>query len=65
MQNYRMNGVKRRLSVLTAAMSLMAWSATVEEYTFQTAGGNLSDPAAWGASALDSSDIGVIDRGGI
>ena len=64
MQNYRMNGVKRRLSVLTAAMSLMAWSATAAEYTFKTAGGDLSDPAAWGASALDSSDIGVIDRGG-
>lgn len=64
MQNYRMNGVKRRLSVLTAAMSLMAWSANAAEYTFPTAGGDLSDPAAWGASAPGSSDIGVIDRGG-
>ena len=64
MQNYRMNGVKWRLSVLTAAMSLMAWSATAAKYTFKTAGGDLSDPAAWGASALDSSDIGVIDLGG-
>ena len=64
MQNYRMNGVKRKLSVLTAAMSLMVWSANAAEYTFPTAGGDLSDPAAWGASALGSSDIGVIDRGG-
>ena len=64
MQNYRMNGVKRKLSVLTAAMSLMAWSATAAEYKFPSEGGVLSDPAAWGASAPGPSDIGVIQYGG-
>ena len=57
---------KRLVSCLAAVLVTLfvLSSAYATEYTFQSAGGDLSVPANWGASSLGASDVGVVNQGG-
>ena len=55
---------KTMTRTLTAIVALMAMYIHAAEYTFQSAGGDLSVPANWGASSLSASDVGVVNQGG-